>query len=217
MVTISHVVRRIVNEKPFLQEALAREIVSYAALARYLEKEIEMELGRKVKPFAVIMALRRHAESIKQFHKRIKFDFNSEIILKTNLCDICVVKSPKLMENLKNLYSLVNFDSGDTLNISQGNYEISIVTNEKYKEKVLAYLKGEKILGVKGNLVSISLRFPSKFFETPGVIFEIIRHISWENINIYEAISTNTELTLVISEKDAVKAYKILQQMVEKR
>jgi len=215
MVTISHVVQKIVNERPLLQEAIYHGIVSYAALAEQMKKEIEDELGKKVNLFAITMALRRHAEKIKMSNRKIKFDFRSEVILKTNLCDICVVKSPKLMSELRNMYGIVNFDKGDTMNVSQGNYEISIVTNEKYKEKLLQYLRGEKIIKVKDSMVSLSLRYPDEFFETPGVIFEVIRRISWESINIYEAISTNTELTLVVNKKDSMKAYRILQSLTE--
>lgn len=217
MVTISHVVRKILDEKPFLQEAMSMEIISYGSLARRLKKEIEKELGKEVKLFAVMMALRRYAEKIKEFHRGVEFDFRSEVIMKTNLCDICLVKSPKLMAELKNLYGMVDFERGDTLNVSQGNYEISIVANEKYREKFLKHLTNEKILDVKENLVSLSLKFPREFFDTPGVIFEVIRSIAWENINIYEAISTNTELTLVIGKNDSVRAYKILQNLTERK
>jgi aspartokinase len=217
MVTVSHIVRKIVSKKPFLEEAMHKEIISYGSLAKQLKVEIEEELGKEVKLFAIIMALRRYAEKIKEFHKEIEFDFRSEVIMKTNICDVCVLKSPKLMVELKNLYGIVDFEKGDTLNISQGNYEISIVTNEKHKEKLLEHLKEEKILSVKENLVSLSLRFPGEFFETPGVIFKIVRSMSWDNINIYEAISTNTEFTLVVNKKDSVRAYKILQNLTESK
>jgi hypothetical protein len=215
MVTISHVVQKIINERPFLHEALSRGIVSYASLARQMQKEIEQELGKKIKLFAVIMALRRHADKIMTENEKIKFDFHSEVTMKTNLCDICVMKSPKLMAELKNLYSMVDFGRGDTFNVSQCNYEISMVTNEKYKQKLLGLLMGEKIIDVKDNLVSLSLRFPEEFFETPGVIFQIIRNIAWEKINIFEAISTHTEFTLVVDKNDSVRVYRILQSMTE--
>lgn len=215
MVTVSHIAQKIVNERPFLQEALAKGIVSYAALANQLHREIELELGKKIKPFTIIMALRRYAEKIRVVNEKIKFDFHSEVTMKTNLCDICIVKSPKLMSELKNLYGMVDFSRGDTFNVSQGNYEISIVTNEKHRKKLLGHLSGEKIIDVKENLVSLSLRFPEEFFDTPGVIFQIIRNLAWEKINIYEAISTHTEFTLVISNKDSVRAYRMLQNMTE--
>jgi hypothetical protein len=215
MVTVSHIVRKIVDERPFLQEAIVEGIVSYGSLAEKIKVEVEEELGKKVKLFSIVMALRRYTEKMKTKYKPTAFDFRSEIIMKTNLCDICFVKSTRLMAELKNLYGMVNFEKGDTLNVSHGNYEISIVTNEKYRERLLKYLRSEKILDIRNNLVSISLRYPIEFFDTPGVIFSVVRSVARESINIYEAISTHTELTLVIDKKDSIRAYKILQNMTE--
>ncbi len=215
MPTISHVVQRMIGRNPFLQEALSKGIISYASLARQMQREIEDELGSEAKPFAIMMALRRYAEKARAKDGGVKFDFQSEVTMKTNLCDICVRKSPKLMSELKNLYAMVDFDKGDTFNVSQGNYEISIVTNEKYSRRLIDHLSGEKVIDVKGNLVSLSLRYPQKFFDTPGVIFQVIRNFAWENINIFEAISTHSEFTLVVSQKDSVRAYKMLQNLTE--
>ena len=215
MVTISHIVQKMLSRNPYLQDSLSRGIISYASLAREMKKEIEEELGKEAKPFAIMMALRRYAEKMKAKDGKIKFDFQSEVIMKTNLCDICVRKSPKLLSELKNLYSMADFDKGDTFNVSQGNYEISIVTNEKYSRRLLERLSGEKIIDVRNNLVSLSLRYPQKFFETPGVMFQVIRSLAWENINIYEAISTHTEFTLVVSQKDSIRAFKMLQNLTE--
>jgi aspartokinase len=51
---------------------------------------------------------------------------------------------------------------------------------------------------------------------TPSVIFNVVRTIAWENINIYEIVSTNTELTFILNKKDCVKGYKVLEKLVEK-
>ena len=65
MVTISHVVKSILNRQIFLQEALNNEIVSFNKLAKYLKPTIETELGKTVKHSAIVMAIRRHAEKSK--------------------------------------------------------------------------------------------------------------------------------------------------------
>ncbi len=57
MVTVSHLVEKIVKRKPFLEEALARGILNYVALAETLQPEIEKELKTKVKTSAIMMAL----------------------------------------------------------------------------------------------------------------------------------------------------------------
>ena len=214
MVTISHVVQKIINDKTFLLDAMSRGIVAYGSLAEQLKSQIEEELGKEVKTHAIVMALRRHAESIKAKHKEIIFDYSSEIIMKTDICDIAVRRSPTLLHRLKRLYEIVNFETGDILNIIHGRYEVSVVTNERYREKSLVLLKEEKILNVERELVSLTLTFSKEFLYTPGIIFNAVRNIAWESINIYEIVSTNTELTFIINKKDAVKGYKTLERLV---
>ncbi|MBW2981298.1 ACT domain-containing protein [Candidatus Woesearchaeota archaeon] len=216
MVTISHLVKDIIQKKPIIQEAIIQDIASFALLAENLQPEIEKELGKKVKLPAIVMALRRHAEELKSKHKPIKFDFSSEIIMKTNLCDIAVQKSTNALLKLKQLQSLVSYEKGDILNMIHGTTEISIITNQKYKDKILKLLKGEKIINIEEDLVSLSLRFSKEFFYTPGVISSIIRKLSWEGVNIFEIISTFTELTIITGKKDAVKGYNALESMMER-
>jgi aspartokinase len=215
MVTISHVVQKVVNDRVYLQESIHNGIISYGSLAKRLQPEIEEELGKEVRIHAIVMALRRYEEKLKETHKPIQFDYNSEIILKTDICDISVRRSPQLFDKLKKLYDIVNFENGDILNIIHGRCEVSVATNERYREKTLEFLKDEKILNVEKNLVCLTLTFPQDYFRTPGIIFFIVRNLAWENINIYEIISTNTELTFVIAKKDAMKAYKTLEKMMK--
>jgi len=218
IVTISHLVKKSVSENSFLLEALSKELISYGNLAEQLRPELETELGKKVKESAIVMALRRYSEELQTFDKKItKFKFNGEIIMRTNIMDFNVVKSQTLLGKIKNLYSLVNFESGDSLNIILGNNEISIVINEKYKEKLSNFLKGEKIINKESGLVSLTIKFNSKdFLTTPGVIFTAIRKLAWENINIYELVSTMTELTFILSKKDSMRAYDVLHELFGK-
>ena len=214
MVTISHLVEKIINEQPFLYQAIEQDIVSFGNLAAQLEVEIGKELGKEVRRSAVVMALRRYAEKITTKSKMPKFDFHSEINMKTNLCDIAVRRSPELFFKLEKVYKLADFGKGDTLNIINGNYEVSIVINRKYLDNVKKELKSEKIIKIEENLVALSLNFSDKFLYTPGVIATVVRKLTWEDINIYELISTFTELTFIISQDDATKGYNSLQKLV---
>ena len=214
MPTISHLVGKIVSSRPILHEAVEQGIVSYGNLAEKLVPEIEEELNKKIKHSAVVMALRRYAENIQKNYAAPKFDYNSEIIMKTNLVDISIRKSPALFSKLKKIYSLVNYEKGDVLNVIHGNYEVSIVSNMRYLEKIKKEIKGEKILNVEKDLVSLSLNFSGDFMHTPGVISTAARKLNWENVNIYELVSTLTELTFIVSKKDSAKGYNALQRLV---
>ncbi|HVQ00754.1 MAG TPA: hypothetical protein VMT57_04495 [Candidatus Thermoplasmatota archaeon] len=212
---VSHVVQKIVNDKIFLLEPMMRGIIAYGSLAELLKPEVEAELGKEVKNHAIVMALRRYAETLAAEHKTIVFDYSSEIILKTDICDIAMHRSPTLLSKLKRLYDIVDFEKGDILNIIHGQREVSVVTNERYREKLLKILSGETILNIERDLVSLTLTYSKDFLYTPGVIYNIVRSIAWENINIYEIVSTNTELTFILNKKDGIKGYKVLEKLVE--
>jgi|TARA_B100001971_G_scaffold194166_1_gene199905 hypothetical protein len=218
MVTVSHLVKKAVRENSFLLEAMSKELISYGSLAEQLKPKFEHELGKTVKESAIIMALRRYAEELQGFDKKIsKFKFKGEIIMRTNIMDFNILKSNALLNKIKNLYNLVDFEKGDTLNVILGSNEVSIVTNEKYKEKFANFLKGEKIFNKEFDLVALTIIFDSKeFFETSGVVFTATRKLAWEQINIFEIVSTMTEMTFILGKKDSMKAYNVLQELVGK-
>ena len=217
MATIAHVVQKLVSSRPLLHDAIEQGIVSYANLAEFLLPEISEELGKEVQQSAAVMALRRYAERIKPLSQKPSFTYDSEIVMKTNLCDISIRKSPGLFSKLKTVYSLVDYERGDALNIIHGNYEVSIITNMKNLEKIRKRLDGEKILHIEKDLVSLSLNFSGDFLHTPGIISSAARQLHWENINIYELVSTLSELTFIVAKKDAAKGYQALQRLVSEK
>lgn len=216
MVTVSHIVKKMVNSRPMLYEALANDIVNFANLAEQLKPAIEAEMGEKIKEAAIIMALRRYSETISSKEtKKIPFKFNSEIVMKTGLADITIVKSPSALQSLRKIYELVDYNKGDTLNIIHGNYEITIIISEKLLHKVLELFKNEKVVNKEKELVSLTMSFSKEFLYTPGILAKATRKLAWENVNIYENISTMTEMIFLVQKKDAVKAYNTLQELIE--
>ncbi len=215
MVTISQVVKKFVNELPYVHECLGKGMLSYAYTAEYLKPKVEEELGVKVKTSAVMMALRRYGEEIvRKYDSKTPFDYRSEVALKSGIVDIAIQRSPTLFAKLKSLYTSTDYEKGDVLNIIHGNQEISLITNEKNKDKVLKILDGEKILHVEPKLAQLSLRFPRDYIYVPGVILQMVRSLNWYNVNIFEIVSTLTEVNFIISEKESVKGYTALRDLV---
>ena len=215
MVTISHLVHKLVDEKVYLQEAIGKGIASYGNVAKRLKPEIEKELKKEVAHYAIVAALRRYAEKLNAQFKDIKFDAsNSEVNLKTNIMDITVQKTPCLFDKLKKIYDVINFSQGDILHIIYGRNTVSIVTNERYKNQICRFLQFEKIVNIEENLVALSFSIDKKLIKTPGVLFQILRNFAWESINIIEIISIDLEMIFVVSAEDAVVGYKALQRLI---
>lgn len=215
MVTVSHIVHKLVDEKIFIQEAIGKGIASYGSVAKRLKPEIEKELKKEVAHYAIVAALRRYAEKMDVRFKDINFDSsNSEVNLKTNIIDITVMKTPCLFDKLKKIYDIIDFTKGDILHIVYGRNTVSVITNERYKKQICLFLQTEKVQSVEENLVALSFSIGKDLIETPGVLFQIIRNFAWESINIREIISIDLEMTFIVKEDDAVVGYKALQKLL---
>jgi len=213
METISSCVKYIINKKPFLHEPIIRGIVSYGNLAEMIQEEIQKTLGKEVKQAAVVMALRRYGDELKQ--KAVvqeEYSFQYELLMKTNIFDVNLLKTPSVLEKIKGLYQLVSLERGDFLNITIGNNEVSIAISEKYKDRLLIVLKDETVLHELDDLVALTVMFSGDFLHTPGVVYEAVRKLSWNSINVYEIVSTMNELTFVIERADSIDAYEVLQR-----
>ncbi len=216
MVTVSHLVKVILEDNPFVLEGLSRGIISHGNLADELKPRIEKKLKRKVKDAAIVMALRRYADEIrkKELPKK-KFNFSGELMIKTNICNFNVLKNPDLVEKIRSLYKMIKVRRGELLNIIVGNNEVSVVASQKYEREIVGFLENEKMLNKESDLVAITILFSEDFVHAPGAVFHVLRKIAWENINIYEIVSTLTELTLIIKNKDSMRAYEVLQEIIK--
>jgi len=215
MVNISHIVEKIVSEKPFLQEALARGIVNNSALAEELIPEIERELKKKVKFSAVNMAIRRLSEKLdKSFIVNVRFDQDTDISTRSDLVEIPVFKTEDVQEHVKKLYDIVNFKKGDFLTVTQGLHEVMIITNKRYERRVLEIFPKKSIKQVISDVSSITINIPDESLETVGLFYLVTRALTWENINIIDIVSTLNEMTFIIREEDTAKAYDCLKGLI---
>jgi|SRR3989338_1183675 len=215
MVTVSHITQKILQDKPFIHEALEKELVNLGALAEMIRPQIEEELEQKVKNSTISMAIRRYLEKKKQFLKKIKLSKKTDLLVKSNLFEISLPKTAKLHKAITALYPLVNFEVGDTLNVIYGNYEILIISNDKYKKKFLDILKNENISDIQENLSSISIKIPKECIYTPGFYFAITKLLLLENISIIDLVNTKTEATLILFDKDIPKSYSVLKEGID--
>ena len=206
MVTIAHLTKKILQEKPFVHEALEKELINLGALAAYIQPEIEKELG-KVKTSAISMAIRRYHQDLESYKKATIYA-DTELAVKSNLIEISLLKSPTIQPKLRSLH----VDHGGTLNIIQGNFEVLILCDKKYENEFRKILEGESIQKVRLGLSSLSVRIPKEFEDIPGFYFAITKALTMENIPIIEIVNTQSEATFILEDKDIPRAYSVLTE-----
>jgi aspartokinase len=215
MDSVSACVKKIIDRTPFLYEMLIQGILSYSNYAESIHETVESMHGKEVKSSAIVMAIRRYADDLRKKDTEQKtYDIHYEIVMKTNIFDINLVRCDSIMDKLGKLYNAVSPTKGDFLNITLGSHEVSMSVSEKYKHLVDELVRDEQVLATMEDLVALSLVFSGDFMSTPGIVYEAVRKLAWEEINVNEIISTMNELTFVIRREDSMKAFTVLQSFL---
>jgi aspartokinase len=213
MATVARIVEEIIENKPFLQEALAKGIVNNAALAEELRPDVERALKTKIKFSAVNMAIRRLSEKLeKNAPKKMGFDKTSDITIKSDLVEITLHKTKDFQNYLQNLYKIVELRG--FLTITQGQHEVMIITNDKYIGEINDILPKASIKKVIKNLCSLTINIPPESTKTLGLFYLTTRALTWENIRIVDIVSTLTEMTFIVHEEDTSKAFDTLRKVI---
>lgn len=214
MPTVAHLVQRYVRSLPHLEQFIERDLVSFHRLARHLRPQIEKELEKEVEDSAIVMALSRMRDKLKdRSDEQIKNPGYSKmkISLQSDALQIDLKKGNKTKEKLRKIQDMVIGDE-EILSITQSMYEITIIAEQKHEKHFMAVLRGEKILNVEKDLSLLMLRFGDELLYQPGFLDRVLKELSWENINVYEIISTLTELIIVLKEDQAAKAYDVIRK-----
>jgi aspartokinase len=191
---------------------LIKGILSFSNYAASIQDEVQKAYGKEVKASAIVMALRRYAEELKRASlKQDKGNVEYGIVMKTNIFDLNLVRRDSFISKLGSLYGQISTEKGDFLNITLGSHEVSLAVSEKYRQLVSELAKDEEVLNQMDDLVALSLVFTGDFLQTPGIVYEAVRHLAWEQINVIEIVSTMNELTFVIKREDSMKAFDVLQ------
>ena len=212
--SVAFFVKEIINRSPFISEMLIQEVISYSNLALFIKPKVEALYGSEVSSAAIVMAVRRYTTELKKMNhigkKSQKIDY--ELSMKTNIYDINIRRSSSFIDRMSDIYSIVRTENGDFINTCIGEHEIVITISDKYREQIEEMLRGESVINREEDMVALTISFKdNNFLETPGITYLATRKLAWENINIYEIVSTLNVLTFIIKKKDSLQAYGVLQ------
>ena len=161
------------------------------------------------------MALRRYAEKLEKKQHKSSLNYFREILLKTDVCYIIVEESSTALNKIQALYNEMELKHGKLFNIVHGNYEVNIITKQENKKKAQDDLAEENILRTVEDLVVISLLYSRDYLLTPGVLYNVLRFLAWENINVLSITLTSQELNILVSRRDAMRCYNTLEKLAK--
>lgn len=214
--TVAEAVRKYVSNHPFIEEGLTDGIINLAGLARRMQRKISDQCGREVQAGAIIMGLRRLSPNyyyqvssgIKRFLNKLGH-FN----VRYDISDYTFENSPTLIESQAKIFKYMASHPQFFYSYSQGLSESTIVASEELGEQLLHWLNDEKLITQKSNLAALSIMLPQENTEISGIYYFIFKQLAWQDINIVEVISTTHEITLVVSDQDVERSFRLIRAL----
>ncbi len=213
MITIPETVDQIISGSPFLEEALNEGIINYSALARKIKPEVERRLLKDVQQGAILMALRRLAKKFAPDGTLKKIiHSNNNLIVRSNLIELVIANTEFTIGMHKNLIKLVEQEEQYFMTITEGVFETTIIASSDLHEQIKTLIPIEKFISELTNLSSITIHLPTSNVYSPGLYYFFLKALAWEGINIIEVVSSYTELTIVLENKDVDRAFSVLKR-----
>jgi hypothetical protein len=219
MKTIQEAVESIIRKTPFYEEALNDKLINVSSLARAIQEDVEKDLGKEVKPGAIMMAINRLSPSnLLRIRKNIKkFTFSlGDFIVRSDLCNFTFKNTSSLLKSISALLIEIGDDKDYFFTISQGIFETNIVTSKNLEDSVKKLFSKELMIYSHIDLASITIKLPKTNVEQSGVYYFILKQLAWAGISVQEIISTTHEMTIVVKEEDVNSTFSIVIDMKKK-
>lgn len=215
MKTISTCVHDIIKHQPFLDDALARNIINFSSLAADLQPEVEKEMRKPVKQGSIIMALRRYSPKRSKFTSR-NFRELGDIIVRSGITEFTYLNSKETVAKKARLLESVKDQTGVYLNYSSNYQESIFLVSTSLLETIKEVFKDEQLVNISDELSSITIALPEKNTKTVGLYFYIFKLLAYEGIPVYEIISTSNYFTLFLEQQYVNQAFMLMNEIKSK-
>lgn len=216
MIKIANIAARLIEQMPFIAEAMQAGLINISALAREIQPEVSKQVGRPVQTGAIVMAIQRmpsvglvqSERSLAQFFRSLQ-----DMSVRSDLLDYTFQNSETLSARQAQLFAQIGRQPKVFYSVSRGIAETTLLIARTFEQEVDALFAGERWLSKEGNLNAITLMLPLENRQIFGIYYHILRQLAWQGINVVEVVSTSNEFTIVVGDEDLEQAFSVLAQL----
>ncbi len=212
MKTISTCVHDIIKHQPFLDDALARNIINFSSLAADLQPEVEKEMRKPVKQGSIIMALRRYHPKRSKFNAK-NFRELGDMIVRSGITEYTYLNSQNIIACKADLLNEIKDRTGIFLNYSSNVQESNFLVSTSLQPIIEKIFIKEQLVSISEELSSITIALPEKNTKTVGLNFYIFKLLAYEGIPVYEIISTSNYFTIFLEKEYVNQAFQLMNEI----
>ncbi len=140
-----------------------------------------------------------------------------KLTLKNKIAVVALMNEPFIPRALAKFSAEVDYSRGETLHMVSGIETVKVVTDTKNLPKLQAVIPRKKIISITTDLAEIVISLSEIVIQTPGVTAVISSHLARNGINLIEYITCSPHAIVVVEEKDALRSYKLLEELATGR
>jgi hypothetical protein len=190
--TIAQNVRNHLRNKPYLLEALEKDIVNLSELSRQIQEELQIENMSAVKA-----ALRRFSEEL-QKHKQKREEKVLQVLKRSAMA---------VYDRKSVIITTKEIDTKTGMKVDLLGKVVYLLDRSDMPVRITSLVKHD-------NCTMIVVHSPEELEATPGVVAFLTTLLAEQNVNIIEFISCWTETIIVVEKKDSLKAYEVLSNLI---
>lgn len=167
----------------------------------------------KKEPESAISIVRKYQPEDRKGRLQSVGKFFLKLTLKNRIVVVTLTNEPRTQGALAKFAMGVDYSHGETLHIVAGIETVKVVTDQKNLEELYELIPKKQVIHVIENLSEIIISLAETVNNLPGVVASITTHLAAAGINLVEYITINPHEIVVVEEKDALKSYKLLEDL----
>lgn len=211
---INQQVRRIIDNNIAIRKLMGEGLINNLALARKILKDYSLQC----KLSAVLSAIRRYEEKLKyvDYLKEVyKLLHNAKLNAKTKLVGILVKKNQETKKRIVDLYLELN--SEEIFLIFETSTFFKVICDIEKMDKINNLFSTRDITEIEKNIGLLIIRYSEEITKTPGVFALIANELGANDISIVDSLICHSEHIIVVREKDIMKAFNVIFELIHRK
>lgn len=204
----SQMVANHLDEDIVLRESLARGVVNFRALARWLSRTYDWRVPEET----LVTAIRRYLErgNPSLFATPRKLLARAHVNVRGGMCSIAPEGASAIYESFGQLVAIPDFARGERLHLITGERGVKLIFDERNLPRVVKALGERGSTEARRGLTEISVFLPPEARNTPGVLAYLANALTLHGINIEESADAVSQFMFFVRSGDAITAHQTL-------
>ena len=127
------------------------------------------------------------------------------------MSDFTFQNSKTLIHSHSKVLEKINTNQQLFYAFTRGIFESNIMSSTSEKESIFEVFKNETLIGLQDNFLPLVSIYLKEILKLLGLYYQIFKRLAWENVTLYEVISTTNEFTILVEDHLVDKAFSVIK------